>query len=222
VRKSWWKILSIVCVAYAIVGGFLMPAPDDIGILAKTIRNLYYHVPMWFTMIILLTTSYVYSIKYLSKGDLRLDNLSGSFIKVSMLFGLMGLVTGSFWARFTWGTWWVEDAKLNGAAIGMLIYLAYYILRNSLEDDVQRAKISAVYNLFAFPIYIVLIIIYPRMAETSLHPASGDTIGFSSLDLDNNLRKVFYLASIGWILLGVWIATLKYRLTEIKRKYEEI
>ena len=138
--------MSIVCVAYAIVGGFLMPAPDDIGILAKTIRNLYYHVPMWFTMIILLTTSYVYSIKYLSKGDLRLDNLSGSFIKVSMVFGLMGLVTGSFWARFTWGTWWVEDAKLNGAAIGMLIYLAYYILRNSLEDDVQRAKISAVYS----------------------------------------------------------------------------
>jgi heme exporter protein C len=93
---------------------------------------------------------------------------------------------------------------------------------NSLEDEIQRAKISAVYNLFAFPIYIVLIIIYPRMAETSLHPASGDTIGFSSLDLDNNLRRVFYIASLGWILLGVWIATLKYRLTEIKRSYEEI
>ena len=221
-RKSWWKILAVVCVIYAIIGGLLMPAPDDIGILAKTIRNLHYHVPMWFSMIILLVVSYVYGIKFLSSGNLQHDSMSSSFVKVSMLFGLMGLMTGSFWARFTWGTWWIEDAKLNGAAIGMLIYIAYYILRNSIEDENQRGKFSAVYNLFAFPIYIVLIIIYPRMAETSLHPASGDTIAFSSLDLDNDLRKVFYLAGLGWILLGVWVASLKYRLTELKRIDEEI
>ncbi len=199
-----------------------MPAPDDIGILAKTIRNLHFHVPMWFTMIILLIVSFIYGLKYLASGNPSLDSLASSFIKVAMLFGAMGLATGSFWARFTWGTWWIEDAKLNGAAIGMLIYLAYYILRNSIDDDVQRGKFSAVYNLFAFPIFIVLVIIYPRMAETSLHPASGDTVAFSSLDLDNNLRKVFYLAGLGWILLGVWISTLHYRLNEINRKDEEI
>ena len=221
-RKSWWKILSVVCVIYAILGGFLMPAPDDIGILAKTIRNLHFHVPMWFTMILLLLVSYVYGIRYLNTGNPMHDSMSSSFVKVAMLFGLMGLATGSFWARFTWGTWWIEDAKLNGAAIGMLIYTAYYILRNSIDDEVKRGKFSSVYNLFAFPIYIVLIIVIPRMAETSLHPASGDTVGFITLDLDNNLRKVFYLATIGWILLGVWIATLKHRLTEIKRIDEEI
>ena len=199
-----------------------MPAPDDIGILARTIRNLHFHVPMWFAMIVLLVVSYICGIKFLRTGDMRLDSMSSSFVKVSMLFGLIGLATGSFWARFTWGTWWIEDAKLNGAAIGLLMYAAYYILRGSIEDENQRGKFSAVYNLFAFPIFIVLIIIYPRMAETSLHPASGDTIGFSTLDLDNDLRKVFYLAGLGWILLGVWIATLKHRLTEIKRKDEEI
>lgn len=221
-RKSSWKILAVVCIVYAIIGGLLMPAPDDIGILAKTIRNLHYHVPMWFTMIVLLVVSYVYGIHYLSSNNPAHDTMSSSFVKVSMLFGLMGLATGSFWARFTWGTWWIEDAKLNGAAIGMLIYTAYYILRNSIEDETKRGKFSSVYNLFAFPIYIVLIIVIPRMAETSLHPASGDTIGFSSLDLDNDLRKVFYIATVGWILLGVWIATLNYRLTELKRKDEEI
>lgn len=221
-KKYWWKILAILCLVYAIIGGFLMPAPDDLGILQKSIRNLHFHVPMWFTMIILLLTSYIVGIKYLAKGDMRHDSLASSFIKVAMLFGLLGLCTGSFWARFTWSTWWVEDAKLNGAAIGMMIYMAYYILRNSIEDEVKRAKFSSVYNLFAFPIYIVLIIVYPRMAETSLHPASGDTVGFSSLDLDNNLRKVFYVAVLGWILLGVWIGNLKYRLTEIVRIDEEI
>jgi heme exporter protein C len=221
-KQNWWKILAILCIVYAIVGGLLMPAPDELGIIRKSIRNLHFHVPMWFSMIILLLTSYISGILFLSKGDLKYDSRASSLVKVAMLFGLLGLATGSFWARFTWGTWWVEDAKLNGAAIGVMIYLAYYILRNSIEDDVKKGKFSAVYNLFAFPIFIVLIIIYPRMAETSLHPASGDTVGFSTLDLDNDLRKVFYVAVLGWILLSVWIADLKYRITEIKRKNEEI
>ncbi len=221
-KNYWWKILAVLCVVYAIIGGLLMPAPDDIGILAKTIRNLHFHVPMWFTMLILLLTSYIAGIQFLATSQLKYDSISSSFVKVAMLFGLLGLATGSFWARFTWGTWWIEDAKLNGAAIGMMIYIAYYILRNSIDDEVKKGKFTAVYNLFAFPIFIVLIIIYPRMAETSLHPASGDTIAFSSLDLDNDLRKVFYIAALGWILVGVWISNLKYRLTEIKRINEEI
>lgn len=221
-RKMWWKILAVVFILYAIVGGLLLPAPDDLGIIQKSIRNLHFHVPMWFTMIILLLVSYIGGIRLLATNNLKFDSMASSFVKAAILFGLIGLATGSFWARFTWGTWWVEDAKLNGAAIGIMIYLAYYILRSSIEDDVKRSKFTAVYNLFAFPIFIVLIIIYPRMAETSLHPASGDTVGFSELDLDNNLRKVFYIAVLGWILLGLWIATLKYRLTEIKRIDEDI
>ncbi|MDB4107373.1 cytochrome c biogenesis protein CcsA [Bacteroidia bacterium] len=221
-RKYWWKILSIVLIIYAIFGGLSFPAPDDVEILGKTIRNVSYHVPMWFTMLILLTVSYVYGLKYLANNRPKDDSMASSFIKVAMLFGLMGLATGSFWARFTWGFWWIEDPKLNGAAIGMLIYMAYYILRNSIEDEIQRGKFSAVYNVFAFPIFIVLIVIYPSMADVSNHPGAGDSAAFSSLDLDNDLRKVFYLATIGWILLGVWVATLKYRLTEIKRKDEEI
>lgn len=221
-RKYWWKIAAIVFIVYAIIAGFLMPAPDNLGIIQKSIRNLHFHVPMWFTMIIMLFTSYIAGILFLAKSNMKYDSMASSFVKVAMLFGLMGLATGSFWARFTWGTWWVEDAKLNGAAIGMMIYMAYYILRNSIDDDVKKGKFTAVYNLLAFPIFIVLIIVYPRMAETSLHPASGDTVGFSDLDLDNNLRKVFYIATLGWILLGTWITTLKYRLTELQRKDEEI
>ncbi|PCJ65665.1 MAG: ABC transporter permease [Bacteroidetes bacterium] len=223
-RNSWWKILAIVCLTYVIIGGFLMPAVDDLGILGKTIRNLHFHVPMWFCMLVLLTVSYIYGIKYLSKGNAAHDSMASSFVKVAMLFGLMGLATGSVWARFTWGVWWIEDPKLNGAAIGMLIYTAYYILRNSIEDEVKRGKLSSVFNLFAFPIFIVLILVYPKMAvELSNHPGTGDTMAFSEFrPTANDLRMVFYPAVVGWILLGVWIATLKYRITEIKRKNEEI
>lgn len=221
-RAYWWKILAVVFLIYAIIGGFFMEAPDNLGILQKSIRNLHFHVPMWFTMITLLMVSVVYSVKFLNKQNLKDDSMAASFAKVAMLFGLMGLLTGSFWARFTWTAWWTPDPKLNGAAIGMMIYAAYYILRQNMDDEVKRAKFSAVYNMFAFPLFIVLIIVLPKLAESSLHPGSGDSVGFNQYDLDDNLRKVFYPAVIGWILLGVWISTLKFRITELKRKNESI
>lgn len=213
----WWKILSIALVLYAIVGGLLFPAPNDLGILSESIRNLHYHVPMWFTMIVLNLLSYIYSVKFLRSNQLKHDNIAASFAVVGILFGLMGIATGSFWAKFTWTSWWTPDPKLNGAAIGIMIYLAYYLLRNSVEEPLKRGKLSAVYNLFAFPIFIVLIIVLPKLAESSLHPGSGDSVGFNQYDLDSDLRKVFYLAVIGWILLGVWIANLRNRIEKLKQ-----
>ena len=197
-----------------------MNAPDNLGILQKTIRNLHYHVPMWFSMITLLLVSYVYSIKYLRTQDLKHDQLAASFATVAMLFGLLGLITGSFWAKFTWTVWWTPDPKLNGAAIGMMIYIAYYILRQNMDDEIKRGKFAAVYNLFAFPIFIVLIIVLPKLAESSLHPGSGDTVGFNEFDLDSDLRMVFYPAVVGWILLGTWIASLRNRIYNLERDYE--
>jgi len=218
--KHWWKILGVLLVSYSIVGGFLMEAPENLGILQKTIRNLHFHVPMWFTMIILLVVSYVFSIKHLVKLNPSDDINASSFANVAIVFGMLGMATGAFWARHTWGQWWVNDPKLNGVAIGMLIYLAYYVLRGNIEDEQKRGKFSAVYNLFAFPIFMVLIIVLPKMAENSLHPASGDTVGFNNFDLDNNLRMVFYPAVLGWILIGVWISGLRKRIEILKIKHE--
>ena len=120
-----------------------MPAPDHREILGMSIRNLYFHVPMWFSMFALLGVAYVCAILYLSQGKEKYDMQAATFTKVAILFGLIGIATGSFWARFTWHAWWVQDVKLNGAAIGIMIYAAYYILRKSIEDTTLRSKISA-------------------------------------------------------------------------------
>ena len=66
-RKSWWKVLGVLFVAYAIVGGLLLPVPRQ-HIINETIRNLYYHVPMWFAMILLFSVAVVYAIKFLRSG----------------------------------------------------------------------------------------------------------------------------------------------------------
>jgi heme exporter protein C len=219
-KIAWWKILCVVLLLYTVIGGLLLSVPR-LPILNESIRNLYFHVPMWFGMLAIMFVSVVYSIRYLQKSDPKLDDFAVSAAHTGILFGLLGLATGMAWARYTWGDWWVNDPKLNGAAIGMLIYSAYVVLRNSLEDEQQRARISAIYNIFAFSTLVPLLFILPRLTD-SLHPGNGGNPGFSSYDLDNKMRLIFYPAVIGWTLLGVWITQVSYRIKAWQRRQEEV
>jgi heme exporter protein C len=120
------------------------------------------------------------------------------------------MLTGMLWANYTWGSPWHGDPKQVGAGISLLVYLAYFVLRGSLDNQEQKARLSAVYNIFAFAAMVPLIFIIPRMTS-SMHPGSGGNPGFNAYDLDSRMRLVFYPAVIGWFLIGFWIATLRIR-----------
>jgi len=190
-----------------------------LGILNESIRNIHFHVPMWFGMIFLFGFSMWHSINYLRKGNMDSDWLAVESVNVGILFGLAGLATGMIWAQYTWGAWWSGDPKQNGSAIGMLIYLAYIVLRGSFDNADQKARISAVFNIFAFFLLIPLLFILPRLTD-SLHPGNGGNPGFNSYDLDNRLRSVFYPAVIGWSMLGYWIMDSAFRFKKVKQAYE--
>jgi heme exporter protein C len=168
-------------------------------------------------MMTMFTISLVYSIKYLRSNNLKDDLFAVQFINIGLLFGTLGLITGMEWANFTWGEPWSNDPKQLGAALSMLTYFAYIALRGSIADYDKKAKISAVYNIFAFALMIPFIWILPSLAD-SLHPGSGGNAGFNAYDLDNHMRMVFYPAIIGWILMGVWISSLMIRLNLIDKK----
>ena len=197
-------------------------------ILNETIRNLYFHVCMWFGMMILFIVSFIYSIKYLRSSNYKYDLFAKNFAAVGCLFGILGYTTGAIWANYTWVTdqgqslaGILKEPKLIGAAISLLIYGAYFVLRGSFSDIDKRARISAVYNIFAFALLFPSIWIIPRLVG-SLHPgAPGGDGGNPALnfnDIDSRLRVVFYPAIIGWTLLGVWITTLKIRIDLLKDK----
>ena len=216
--KSWWKILAAVLVLYATIAGFLMPVPR-LAILNETIRNLYFHVPMWFSMVVLFSISVYYSVRSLSTQKEEYDLKAVESVNAAIIFGILGLVTGAIWAKFTWGQFWSFDPKQNFAAISLLLYFAYLILRNAIDEEQKRAKISAIYNIFAFPMMIVLLFVLPRLQD-SLHPGNGGNPGFNSYDLDSRMRLVFYPACAGWILIGYWIYSIRFRLRNIEHKLQ--
>ncbi len=190
------------------------------NILKESIRNTYFHVPLWFSMVFLFLFSVGYSIRYLRAGAPDHDRRAHALAVGGVLFGIMGLITGAIWAKNTWGAYWSWDVKQNMTAIALLIYFAYFILRGSFEDPEKRARLAAVYNLFAFVALIPLIYVVPRLTD-SLHPGSGGNPAFGSDDLDNTMRMVFYPAILGWTLLGFWIASVIYRIGALRDRILE-
>lgn len=199
-------------------------------LLSETIRNTYFHVSLWFAMMFLFIAAVVYSIKYLlrkgrqEKGRLddtlvlseissleRADNWATVFTGVGILFGVLGLLTGAVWAKYTWGSWWNWDIKQFTTLIALLIYAGYFVLRAAFPDPEQRARLGAVYNIFAFACLIPLIYILPRLSATSLHPGAEGNPAMGGEDLDNTMRMIFYPTIIGWTLFGGWMAGVAYR-----------
>jgi heme exporter protein C len=218
-RQYWWKILCILLLLYTFIAGLLNDLPM-IGNLYQTIRNFFFHVPMWFGQLTLITVSLVYSILYLRKPDAKYDLYALEFARTGTVMGCLGLVTGMIWANFTWGAPWNNDPKQLGAAIALLIYLAYFVLRNSMTDLDKRGRVAAVYNIFAYFIYIPMIMILPRLVE-SLHPGGKGVEGNPGLngqDMAPSVRAIFWPAVLGWTLLGVWITTLWLRVKLLQEK----
>ncbi|GAB2687488.1 cytochrome c biogenesis protein CcsA [Mucilaginibacter koreensis] len=216
IYQSWWKVLAVVTIFYTLIAGFLIEVPR-LPIVHETIRNTYYHVPMWMAMFTVFVISVVYSIKYLNTGKVEYDLIAVECANTGVFFYILGLITGMIWARYTWGEYWSNDPKQNGAAIAFLLYCAYLILRNSIDEEQKRNRISAIYNIFAFPVMIVLLLVLPKLTD-SLHPGSGGNGGFGNMKYSNMMRLVLYPSFIAWSLIAVWIASLRYRMRLIDYK----
>ncbi|TNE48352.1 MAG: cytochrome c assembly protein [Bacteroidetes bacterium] len=209
--------------------GFSFPYQN---VIYESIRNTYFHVPMWFVLLFLFCASVWYSLLYLANPSdssiirkLKVagrtltymvpagqenDRRAAAYAETGLLFGILGLLTGMIWANYTWGKPWSNDIKQLMTAVALLIYLAYFILRSSFDEPEKSARLAAVYNIFAFASLIPLLYIVPRMFA-SLHPGATGNPAFGTQDLDNTMRAVFYPAIIGWTLLGFWIANLRIR-----------
>ncbi|UBM60996.1 cytochrome c biogenesis protein [Marinilongibacter aquaticus] len=219
-KNWWWKILGAVLLVYVCIFGLVGEVPRQ-PILNETIRNVYFHVPMWFAMMVLMTISMLRSIQYLRSNNVDFDHQAIAFAGTAFFFGLIGFATGAIWGNFTWGSPLPLDPKLIAVEVGLLLYAAYFVLRGSFEDEQKKARLSAVYNIFAFAAFMPLVWILPRLTD-SLHPGNGGNPAFGKYDMDSQMRMVFYPACVAWILIGIWIGSLKARLVKLEYLKKEI
>jgi heme exporter protein C len=219
-KKNWWKALAVILLLYVLIAGLLAPLPR-LPILNESIRNVFFHPPLWIAMVVMLLVSTWFSIMYLRKGTFNDDLWAVEFARTAILFGILGCVTGSAWAYFTWGALWPNDPKTNSVAVAMLIYFAYLILRSSIDDPMQRARISAVYNILGCAVFIPLIFILPRLT-VSLHPGNGGNPGFNQYDSDGSITWIIRPAFIAFTLFGIWLTQLRVRANRLNIQLEEL
>ncbi len=162
-------ILDIVTVLLFItaVSMVFLYAPLE-AVMGQVQRVFYFHVAnAWVGMLGFLVAA-IAGVAYLRKGDRKWDIVGLAAIEISFVFFAIAIISGSIWARGTWGTWWTWDPRLTTAAICELVYAAYFMLRQGIEDPDRRARFGAVYAILSF-ISVPLTFISIRIFRT-IHP----------------------------------------------------
>ncbi|MEL7362104.1 MAG: cytochrome C assembly protein [Bacteroidota bacterium] len=229
-RTGWpYRLLTIVAAIWVTVV-IVVSLLGDIAwlpILEHTARNLYFHLPLWLALFVFSLIAAYHSVRVLQNGRRIHDVRAEQAMVVSVGAGLMAMVTGVVWGRFTWyvGTdiWWNGDPRQVMVAVQLLIGGAYFVLRGALEEPRRRARIAAAYCLFAATTLPFLIYVLPRRMA-SLHPGAEGNPAFSEMDIAPQMRIVLYSSLIGFQLLFYWIYVQRVRtrvLEERRRDREE-
>lgn len=184
--------------------------------LEERIRIMNFHVPMAWIAVIAFLLSMIYAIRYLKTKDIKFDLYSSSIAAIGLLFTFLATTTGMLWAKYNWGSFWNWDPREVSIFILLLIYSAYFGLRNAISNYETRARLSSVYSILAFTTVPFLIFILPRL-QAGLHPGSGSDTNIGPILsseqglLDNYLLYTFCLSLFAFLLLFYWLTNLSIR-----------
>ena len=200
--------LSIASLA-VLVGGFAMaafyaPTEADQGIIQKI---FYLHVPLAIVALCGFVAGGVYGIRFLRKGDRTDDLRSYVAIHLSLILAVGALITGSIWAKASWGQWWVwDEPTLVSFLIVFLLYACYQPLRFSIEDPERQARYAAVFAVIAGA-FVPLNFMAVRMAQSVAHPRVLTTTGG---DMPGSMRLTFLISFLAMVCL--FVTLWKYEL----------
>lgn len=182
--------------AFALVA-FYAPMDADQGFMQKI---FYVHVPMAIVALGGFVAGGIFAIQYLRSGERRHDLRSYTVIHLSLILGVGTLITGSLWARASWGHWWVwDEPTLVSFLIVFLLYACYQPLRFSIEDPERQARYAAVFAVTAGA-FVPLNFIAVRLAESLVHPR---VLGGATSNLPGDMLLTFAVAQAGMTLLFV-------------------
>lgn len=191
--------------------------------LDERIKILNLHVPMAWIAVVAYMMSMIYAIKYLRTNDFKWDMYNTATASLGTLFAILATVTGMFWAKYNWGTYWNWDPRQTSIFILIMIYAAFFALRSAIDNDERRAKLSSVYSIISFITVPFLVFVLPRLAS-GLHPGSKDDVNAGPLvsgqagALDSNMMYSFGLSLFAFTLIYFWILNMLLRTNKINQK----
>jgi len=200
--------------AAMIVASFVTPAPQkQIG---EASRIFYYHIPQAWLCVIAFALSMIFSIQFLRRRKMRYDDLAVTAASLGFIFCFLATVTGATFAKVTWGSFWNWDPRETSIFVLLLIYAAYFALRNAIDEEEKRAALSAVYSIFAFVTVPFLIFVVPRIVP-SLHPADSVVDENMRFTMGPVVGTIFFSSLALFSGLFIWMLSLAVRIKKIER-----
>lgn len=181
-------------------------------------KIFYFHVSSAWIAFLAFFILFVASILYLVKNDRKWDRLALSSGEIGVLFTTVNLLTGSIWARFAWGTWWTWDPRLSTTLILWFIYVAYFILRNSVAESERGARFCAIYGIVGFtdvPIVWMAIRWWPR----TIHPK---VISGEGINLDPTMIHTLIVTFIAFTFLFFFLLSYRVSLEKMEEDLKQL
>ncbi|MFH1686150.1 MAG: cytochrome c biogenesis protein [bacterium] len=212
----WWKYLLLVAMGGMIVASFVTPAPQ--ATIGEASRVFYYHIPTAWICVVAYMIAMIQSIRYLRTRQERYDDRAVAAAALGTLFCFLATVTGSIFAKVTWGSFWNWDPRETSVFILLLVYGAYFSLRAAVEDESRRAALAAVYSIFAFLTVPFLVFVVPRIMP-SLHPADSVVDESLKFTMGSTVRIVFF-SSLGlFTAVFLWMYSISVKLRDLERRW---
>lgn len=217
-RKNWWKWLLGAWLVIVVWAAFFY-APSAQGFKGESARIVFFHVPQAWVAVLAFCVNLVASIRYLRSRNPIDDARAAASARLGLVFSVLATVTGSLFAKVMWGSFWNWDPREVSIAILLLVYAAYFALREAIPDEERRGSLSAAYAVLAFVTMPFLVFVVPRI-YWSLHP---DTLinNRGSIDMESRMVQVLLGSLVGFTGLFAWLYNLDVRLTRVARARRE-
>lgn len=204
--------LALTLVGVGSYWGLVVAPPEEF--MGDVYRIIYVHVPSGWLMMVAYTVSGGASFYYLWSSSDRADRLAEATAEVGVVLNTVLLISGSIWARPTWGIWWTWDPRLTSAAIMFFMYLGYLALRAFVEEPEKRATWAAVVGILVA--INVPIVWYSVKLWNTLHQPQSTTSSIPSFDMKLALR----LNAFAFLAFLVFFTRIRMRIAMYLRQYE--
>ena len=204
------------------VNGAALETPELVGDVMMTHQQLlsqkifYFHMPVAIVSFMALVAAAIYGIRFLATRQQRFDTCSRIAMEISLLFVVFTMITGDLWTRFEWGVWWTWEPRLTTYLILMLIVIAYFVMRNAIDDPERRAAFASVVSIIAL-VDVPVCFMITRLIPSSVHPVVLREGGMAP-----DMALTVVVVMLGMLLVGYGLYRFRFRQVRLAERMQAL